>query len=671
MTKKRINFFAAALLLLALFAASMNPARAGAAAPTIEVTWRTLDAPAAPMPPGLQSRLDSLAANEKLTVIVRLRQQANLPDGANLSRPARKRATVQALRTTADLTQRSLKTRLKFHLRQGKVSAFSSFWVFNGFAVTADADVIRELASHPDVLSILPDNVDVAPLSNAGAFTNPEANLTVVNAPALWANGISGQGVVVASMDTGVSLSHPDLAAQWRGGANSWYDPYGEHPTTPSDTHGHGTGTMGVILAGDGSGASLGLAPDAQWIAVKIFNDSGSATAAAIHNGYQWLLDPDGDPNTADAPDVVNNSWGFTSPGCFLDFEFDLQALRAAGIFPVFSAGNGGPGTMTSFSPANNPSAFAVGATDNADAIASLSSRGPTTCGGSTGVYPELTAPGVNIHILAPGGQFAYATGTSLAAPHVTGGLALLLSAYPGLSLAEQENALLNTAVDLGDPGPDDTYGYGRLDLLAAYNWLAVNVTPTALPTATPTASNTPTHTPTPTNTPTETPTPTDTPTPTSTSTETPLPTDTPTSTATSSPTPTYTAEPTYTPLPSPTATQPPKVLHIADLDGKAIRQTRYRWKAAVRIQVRDGQGKPVANAKVFAKWTLGVKGTPTCITNSNGVCWIRRSNIPNRVAKVRLTIIKVARWNYTYNPLLNTDPDGSSNGRIIVIKRP
>ncbi|MFZ5921649.1 MAG: S8 family serine peptidase [Chloroflexota bacterium] len=662
---KRINFFAAALLLLALFAASMNPAQARAGAPAFEATWHTLEALESPISSVLHARLGSLAADEKLTVIVRLRQQANLPDAPGLSRPARQRATLQALRTTADLTQRSLKTRLKFHMRLGRVSAFSSFWVFNGLSVTASADVIRELAAHPDVLSILPDDVDVAPASDAGAFTNPEANLALVNAPALWSSGISGQGVVVASMDTGVSLSHPDLAAQWRGGANSWYDPYGEHPTTPSDTHGHGTGTMGVILAGDGSGASLGLAPASQWIAVKIFNDSGSATSTAIHSGYQWLLDPDGDPNTADAPAVVNNSWGFTSPGCFLDFEPDLQALRAAGILPVFSAGNGGPGTMTSFSPANNPSAFAVGATDNSDVIASLSSRGPTSCGGSTGVFPELTAPGVNLHILAPGGQFDYASGTSLAAPHVTGGLALLLSAYPGLSPADLENSLLNTAVDLGDPGPDDTYGYGRLDLLAAYNWLTVNVTPTALPTATPTATYTPTPTNTPTNTPTPTDTPTHTPTPTDTPTQTPLPTDTPTSTATSSPTA------TYTPLPSPTATQPPKVLHIADLDGNAIRQTRYKWKAVVRIVVRDGQGKPVANAKVFAKWTVGVKGAPTCITNSNGVCWVTRPNIPNKVARVRLTITKVTRWNYTYNPLLNTDPDGSSNGRTILVKRP
>ena len=90
----------------------------------------------------------------------------------------------------------------------------------------------------------------------------------------------------------------------WRGGSNSWYDPYGQHPAVPTDMSGHGTWTMGVMVGGDAGGTSLGVAPEAQWISVKIFNDQGGATATAIHLGFQWLLDPDGDPATPDAPDV-------------------------------------------------------------------------------------------------------------------------------------------------------------------------------------------------------------------------------------------------------------------------------------------------------------------------------------------------------------------------------
>ena len=170
--------------------------------------------------------------------------------------------------------------------------------------------------------------------------------------------------MVVANLDSGVDATHPDLAGRWRGGTDSWFDPYGEHPATPTDLTGHGTATMGIMVGGDAGGTSVGMAPGATWIAARIFNDSGMATATAIHAALQWVLDPDGNPATADAPQVVNNSWAYGSPGCNLEFQPDLQALRAAGIVPVFAAGNYGPGASTSVSPANYPEALAVGDTD-------------------------------------------------------------------------------------------------------------------------------------------------------------------------------------------------------------------------------------------------------------------------------------------------------------------
>jgi len=346
------------------------------------------------------------------------------------------------------------------------------------------------------VSTITPDEISIAPSQVA---SNPEPNLSVVNAPALWNLGLYGQGIVVANMDSGVDISHPDLSSRWRGGTNSWFDPYGQHPSTPTDLTGHGTWTMGVTVGGDAGGTAIGVAPGAQWIAVKIFNDAGSSTATAIHQGYQWLLDPDGNPNTSDAPRVVNNSWTFAYPGCDLEFELDLQSLRAVGILPVFAAGNGGPSASSSYSPANNPSAFAVGATDNNNLVYAYSSRGPSSCGEASTIYPELVAPGVGIHTTDLYGFYANATGTSLAAPHVTGGLALLLSAYPDLSAVGQEYALKSSAMDLGSVGPDNSYGYGRLDLFAAYQWLNNNPDPTPTPTAVPPA---PTATATPTSNP-------------------------------------------------------------------------------------------------------------------------------------------------------------------------
>jgi subtilisin family serine protease len=404
-------------------------------------------------------------------VIVTLREQADIRALPQRSRRARQQAVIDSLHATADQTQVGIKAFLERRRAVGKVTRVTPFWIFNGLAVTATPAVIDELAARPDVVSVTPDATIPAP-SFAPAATTPEWGVDRVNAPALWDLGYRGQGVVVASMDTGVDLNHPDLLSRWRGGTDSWYDPYGQHPTTPTDVTGHGTATMGVTVGGDAGGTSIGVAPDAEWIAVKIFNDQGNATASAIHLGYQWLLDPDNDPTTPDAPDVVNNSWDFTNPGCDLTFEQDLANLRGAGILPVFAAGNSGPLASTSVSPANNPDAFAVGATDSSDLVFSSSSRGPSACGEPQSVFPELVAPGVSIRSSDLFGGYAVSSGTSLAAPHVTGVLALLLSAFPDATPERQVDALEGGAVDLGPAGADDTYGYGRLDALAAYNWL-------------------------------------------------------------------------------------------------------------------------------------------------------------------------------------------------------
>ena len=247
------------------------------------------------------------------------------------------------------------------------------------------------------------DRIIMAPgVTTSDAGPAPQPNVAVINAPALWALGYRGDGVVVASMDSGVDATHPDLAARYRGGAGSWFDPYGQH-AGPFDRTGHGTMTMGVMVGGSASGSAIGVAPGATWIAAKIFNDAGVATSTAIHQSFQWLLDPDADPLTADLPAFVNESWALGAPGCNLEFEPDLQAMVAAGITPIFAAGNYGPAGGSSPSPANNPSAFAVGAIDDTSAILSSSSRGPTSCGRTTTVtYPAVVAPGGQAGIRRP-----------------------------------------------------------------------------------------------------------------------------------------------------------------------------------------------------------------------------------------------------------------------------
>ncbi len=420
----------------------------GDAAPALAVTVPRID-------PKLAAILAGAGPNQMIGVIAVLgdRLDPRVIAGSG-SRRDRNRALVEGLRAHAVRSQAGLLALLTAQRASGAVRSFAGLWIDNEIAVTARPAVIRMLALRPEVATIVPDAVvATAPAAPAGpaASVPVEPNVGLINAPALWALGDTGQGVVVASLDTGVDSTAPDLAGNWRGGTDSWYDPYGQHPTTPTDVSGHGTWTMGVMVGGSAGGSSIGVAPGATWIAAKIFNDAGSATTSAIHLAFQWVLDPDGNPATADAPQVVNNSWSFSSPGCDLTFQPDINALVAAGITPVFAAGNFGPNGSTGASPGNNPGAFAVGATDNSDIIASFSSRGPTSCGlPSSTTYPAVVAPGVAINTSDLFGLYTTESGTSFSAPHVTGGLALLLSAFPTLTVGQQEGALTTSAVDLG-----------------------------------------------------------------------------------------------------------------------------------------------------------------------------------------------------------------------------
>jgi serine protease AprX len=439
----------------------------------IFISWTTVNAQSGKITPELQETLQSSQPDGEIPVIISLSEKADIKLFTDKRRSLRRSGIIKALKDKANLTQRPLKV----HLEGRGAKKIRSLWLINGMAVTAPAGVIHELANFPGVEEIRLDGTIPAPIVAPGVSAVPEWNLNAIGAPELWNLGYTGTGVVVANMDTGVDLNHPDLQAQWRGGMNSWYDPHGEH-NTPYDAGGHGTGTMGVMVGGEAGGTAIGVAPGAHWIAVKIFNDAGVASLSAVHEGFQWLLDPDGNPDTDDAPDVVNNSWGLDGSlnKCETEFETDVQVLRSSGIAVVFSAGNSGPYSSSSLSPANYPESFAAGAVDQTLSIASFSSRGPSACDGS--VYPEVVAPGVSIRTtdLTFGGIFpdSYTTvsGTSFAAPHVAGTMALLLSASPNLTVSELESALEQSAFDLGATGGDNTYGHGLIDVWAAHDLL-------------------------------------------------------------------------------------------------------------------------------------------------------------------------------------------------------
>lgn len=426
-----------------------------------------------------QDLKQAMQSGGDVSVIVQFKDQLDTDafPGKGKGKGVELASMIWALRNQADSSQAAAVELLK----DKGAKRLVQLWSINALAGTASAEAIEALAALPEVDGIKLDGTLAAPSPEPAAAATPEWNLDSIRASELWNIGYDGSGTVVANMDTGVDVNHPDLAASWRSGNNSWFDPSGEH-STPYDKTGHGTQTMSLMAGGEAGGTSIGVSPGAQWIAVKIFNDAGVASLSSIHQGFQWLLDPDGNPGTNDIPDVVNNSWGFPNlvGQCYTEFSADIGVLKAAGIAVVFSGGN--QGTLGSVSPGDNPESFAVGAVDSSNNVAATSSRGPSACDGS--FFPEVVAPGVSIRAadLTFGGVFpdsyASVSGTSFAAPHVAGTMALLRQADPGASVAELERALTDSAVDLGAAGSDYDSGYGLIDAVAANDMLASNPGP-------------------------------------------------------------------------------------------------------------------------------------------------------------------------------------------------
>lgn len=429
------------------------------------------NAQAAVLDPGLEAELASRSPGDEIAVIVSLSDRVDHRLFRTQDRSRRDTRLARVLKAKAAATQGAHRA----FLRDNGGRRLRELWLIHGMAVTAPVSVIRQLATRPGIESIRPDSVLQAPATGLGGGAPPEWNLNLMHAPELWSLGHTGTGMVVANMDTGVDGRHPDLATRWRGGGNSWYDPHGEH-AAPHDSDGHGTQTMAIMVGGDAGGTAIGMAPGAQWIAVKLYNDAGVASFSDIHLAFQWLLDPDGDADTLDAPDVVNASWGLvgTAGQCNTEFSEDIEALRTAGIAVAFAAGNDGPSPLTSLSPANDPQSLSIGAVDASLVVAGTSGRGASACDG--GIYPKLVTPGVDINTadLSFGGMPLYVvvSGTSYAAPHAAGALALLAGAFPGANVARLEDALIRSSGDLGVAGADNSYGHGLVDVQAAYEYL-------------------------------------------------------------------------------------------------------------------------------------------------------------------------------------------------------
>ncbi|WP_460755807.1 S8 family serine peptidase [Myceligenerans cantabricum] len=405
--------------------------------------------------------------------------------------------------------------------------AYTAQWATNAILVEGGSlDLATELAADAEILEVrpttryaLPEPVDepadeagddaAADLAVDGA---PIVGIEAINADDLWAQGITGEGIVVSNVDTGVDRGLTSVRDAYRGVTSgsdyNWYDAAGEGLSAPGDSDGHGTHTMGTMIGGaaswNGTRRAFGVAPDAQWIAANGCADL-CADAALISSG-QWILAPtrvDGSaPDPAERPHVVNNSWGYSfSTDPFM--EDVITAWEAAGIFSTFANGNDGElGCDTSGAPASRSASYAVGALQVSGTVAEFSSRGP---GQGGDVKPDITAPGVGILSSLPGGRLGRLSGTSMAAPHVAGAVALLWSAVPELvgDVPRTRAILDDSAVDVGGSAAlgcggtaddNNVYGEGTLDVLAAYDLaqaMEFDVTPDPAVTGTATVGQT------------------------------------------------------------------------------------------------------------------------------------------------------------------------------------
>ncbi|WP_454860453.1 S8 family serine peptidase [Promicromonospora soli] len=362
---------------------------------------------------------------------------------------------------------------------------YTAYWATNAILVEdGSLDQAVDLAADVQVLEVRPTvrHVIDEPETTDGVVPNAAANSTygikAINADDMWNLGFTGDGVVVAGLDSGVSRSHPALAAQYRGatsgGDYNWFDATGAS-TEPDDADGHGTHTMGTMVGTDDGSMNIGVAPGAEWIAA---NGCADCSDAALVASGQWLLAPTRlDGTGADAgkrPHVVNNSWGLSfSTDPFM--EDVIGAWEAAGMFSTWSNGNDGEfGCESSGSPGSRQASYSVGAFNSSGAIAAFSSRGP---GQSGTVKPDIAAPGQTVRSAVPGGGFEQWSGTSMAAPHVAGAVALLWDAVPELvgDVPRTRAILDGSARDVNDTScggtadDNNVWGEGKLDVVAAY----------------------------------------------------------------------------------------------------------------------------------------------------------------------------------------------------------
>jgi hypothetical protein len=427
---------------------------------------------------------DQLRAGGQADMVVRMGEQADLTAAYQIQDwEARGEYVYEALRAVAEKSQAQAKALLDgANLSYQTMIAGNELYVWGGTLAAAEA-----LAALPEVDTLRATRTyRVDPIIDQEAPAGAESlawGISYTHADQFWAAfGLQGDAIKVANIDTGVQYDHPALDQAFAcpgdpGNPACWADPTNICGGTACDNNGHGTHTMGTMVADDDPALTYqaGMAPNATWIACKGC-ESTSCSDFALNACADWILAPGGDP--ANRPHVVNNSWSGAA-GCDTSFQAKVQAWRASGIFPAFSAGNSGSACDTLRSPGDFQESFASAAVDSAGVIATFSSRGPSCFGDDPYTKPNIAAPGVSICSAIPPNSWTCGySGTSMASPHSAGAVALLWSCNPALiGQVDQTFEILQNSAGAAPPGncgapPDGegnyTFGYGYLDVYAA-----------------------------------------------------------------------------------------------------------------------------------------------------------------------------------------------------------
>lgn len=490
--------------------------------------------------PELAQKLNQSKEDELVRILITMQEQADYNQlmiaTAGLTKGETRKVVIGELKDLADRTQNRVLAHLQAQIQSGKVKDLHSVWIANILYCQAVPEVIISLQDFPEIAEVSwdpeqymlfherPNKSETPPYQGTDEIA---WGVSDINADDVWAMGYYGTGAIVGMIDTGVNYNHVDLADHmWNGG--SQYPHHGwdfyNNDNDPMDDGsswmgGHGTHTAGSVGSDGTAGSQCGVAPNATIMAIKVLSGNGYGSEGPVISGINFAVEQ--------GADIFSMSLGWQSTSQRPQFRTACNNALAAGVIGVIAAGNEGnqlswypiPGNVRT--PGDVPPPWlhpnqtltgglscvvTAGATNINHTIAGFSSVGPSTWEGVSPWYdypysggsqmglidPDVCAPGEDIKSCWFLDNWGYSDGwdgTSMATPHITGTLALMLDKDPTLSPAQLNMYLETTALDWGAIGKDNTYGAGRIDALAAVSAVPGGTLPNVNISITPTGS--------------------------------------------------------------------------------------------------------------------------------------------------------------------------------------